>query len=323
MAESNAPAQVAVYGQANYRSGRELTRHSLYELASVTKPLTATAIQRLAEQGRLQLDDPLVRWIPKLPYPVPTIRHALTHTSGLPDYMELLASHYEEGRIYSNDDVIDALNQHVPPTVFEPGSQFEYSNTAYVCLATIIEEASGQSFANYMDHELFQASGMKRSRVYNRRINPHHIHDLALGWVYEPSLGYRLPDEVDELSFVITLDGIQGDGTVHSTLDDLHAFDSALRSGKLLSPASQLLSTSPMPLQDGSETPCGLGWFHSYTPSGRLLQSHSGGWPGYWTRIVRDPQPDGRVWIVLANLELQDRAEAAACVAEAERLWFI
>ncbi|RED75333.1 serine hydrolase domain-containing protein [Cohnella phaseoli] len=315
--------RTGVYGMADYRSDAHLTADSLYELASVTKPLTATAVQLLEQRKRLRYDDPLVRWLPALPYRDVTVRQALMHVSGLPDYMELLEQHGEPSSIATNEDVIRLLAERCPPPLFPAGERYEYSNTGYVCLASVIEAASGMAYAEFMRAHLFVPAGMKRSRIYNRRLKPEVIDDLAHGWIKEGAEWdrYRLPDELDALNFVVRLDGIQGDGTAHSTLHDLLAYDTALRDGKLLSSDSLLQATASFRLPDGSRTPCGFGWFLSTTPWGDLLLSHSGGWPGYWTRFVRTVA-DARVLIVLANVEEAETESVRAVLDEAERIWF-
>jgi len=315
--------RTGVYGMADYRSGIRLTADSLYELASVTKPLTATAVQLLEQRNLLHYDDPLVRWLPDLPYRDVTVRQALTHVSGLPDYMEPLERYGEPSAIATNKDVIRLLAEYVPPPRFSAGERYEYSNTGYVCLASVIEAASGMAYAEFMRVHLFTPAGMKRSRIYNRRIKPEVIDDLASGWIKEGSgkERYRLPDELDTLNFVVRLDGIQGDGTAHSTLHDLLAYDTALRGGGLLSPDSLLQAATSFRLPDGNLTPCGFGWFLSTTPSGDVLLSHSGGWPGYWTRFVR-AAANARVLIVLANVEEAETRPVYAALDEAERIWF-
>ena len=315
------PPSLHVFGLADYRSNRALSQHSLYETASITKIFTAAAIQLLEEAKQLRLEDKLSRWLPHFPYKEVTIMNALTHTSGLPDYMDLMDAYTEKARIYNNADVISMLILHAPSPHFQAGERYEYSNTGYVCLASVIEAASGMSYAEFMQTFVFKPARMNKTRVYNRRIRPEAVTDLALGWIKRDDVGYSLPDEDDAFSFVITLDGIQGDGTIHSTLGDLHAFDQALRNGQLLNRESLIRASSPHKLPDGTFTPCGIGWFLSRSASNQLLLSHSGGWPGYWSRLVRAPH-EGKVLIVLANVEVCHSTEAALLIGEAEQLWF-
>ncbi|RXZ84856.1 class A beta-lactamase-related serine hydrolase [Paenibacillaceae bacterium] len=310
-----------VLGLKNYRTGARLGPDSLYELASVTKPFTATAIQLLQQQGKLHYEEPLVRWLPELPYPEITIAHALTHTSGLPDYMSLLEQHKQSGHIYTNSDVVQMLAKHRPAPQFAPGERCEYSNTGYVLLASIIEAVSGMPYADFMTKEVFQPCGMERSRVYNRRLRPEKLSDFASGWIRDDQGRYSLPDELPEMDYVIYLDGIQGDGTVHSTLQDLLAFDTALNTGKLLNPDSLYQASVPCKLTSGEDGPCGYGWFLAQSPSGRQLLSHSGGWPGYWTRLVRSPE-EGRVLVLLANVETITGQQARSTLEKAEQIWF-
>mgnify|MGYP001546062255 CR=1 FL=1 len=156
------------FGYADFDTKRLLNDSSVFELASVSKQFTAMGILLLVEKGKIKLSDSLRKFFPQLPYHNITIRNMLTHTSGLPAYDNEMALKWDHKKIAFNKDVINFLAKEKPPIRFQPGKKWEYSNTAFVLLASIIEKVSGQSFKNYMAENIFTPLGMTHSRVYNR-----------------------------------------------------------------------------------------------------------------------------------------------------------
>ena len=123
-------------------------------MASVSKQFTATCILQLIAREKLFLEDQLTNFFPNLPYPNITIRHLLTHTSGLPEFFHFDPKWYQYNGLLKNRDVIKALEVHRPKTVFKPGDRFSYTNTNYMLLAAIVEKVSGQSFEEYLKKNL-------------------------------------------------------------------------------------------------------------------------------------------------------------------------
>lgn len=274
-------------GLADRRTGETLTDTTLFELASCSKPFTASAIMRLMEQGRLRLDDRVQQHLPELPYRDVTIRHLLSHTGGLADYMELLEKHWNRERIATNADVLAALVQHKPKPDFKPGKREEYSNTGYVLLACVIERITGRTYAQALDELLFRPAGLQRTRVYNTRRSGEVIPAYAYGSMRDSTGTFHLPDSIPDQDFVRWLDGITGDGTVNSNLHDLARWDAALRSGTVLSFAAQDSMTTLQRTSKGEPTETGLGWFIDGGGTNERVAHHSGGWPGYATFVLR------------------------------------
>lgn len=194
------------------------------------------AIVMLKEKGKLNYDDKMSKYIPELSnYKNITIRNLLNHTGGLPDYMELLDSLFDKRKIATNKDIIALFAKHNPKVLFEPNTKWEYSNTGYAFLASIIEKVTSMSFGEYLDKVIFKPLEMKNTFVYTRRYAPKKISNYAYGYVYSDSLKkYYLPDELTETKMVVWLDGIVGDGTVNSTVNDLLKWDRALYTDKLV-----------------------------------------------------------------------------------------
>ncbi|WP_052461700.1 serine hydrolase domain-containing protein [Sporosarcina koreensis] len=297
-------------GYADYRKNEPLDSDSLFELASVSKPMTAMGILLLAERGSLSLEDLADDWLPGFPYPCITIRQLLTHTSGLPDYMDLFEAHWDMDLIAVNSDVLALLNTYRPDAGFPPGAKYQYSNTGYVCLAEIITRASGMPYAEFLGSALFAPAGMTRTKVMNRRYRPEPTDNFALGWIAEQTedrTAYHLPEELPEYRFVQYLDGIQGDGMTHSTVTDLLQLDRSLSAGTLLSKESMDLMQTPSRTADGIDNGYGCGWILGNVPNAGRKVYHSGGWPGYSTMFCRYPDAEACI-IVLSNLEPADRS---------------
>src|SRR5712692_9857088 len=156
------------YGMANLEERVASTPDTHFRLASLTKQFTAAAILILGERGKLSLDDRATRFLPTLPENGITIRHLLTHTSGLHDYEDLIPP----GATKQLKD-IDVLHLLEPQrsTYFPPGSRYRYSNSGYVLLGLVVERASGQRFANFLRQSVFEPIGMK-SRSRSKRGSP-------------------------------------------------------------------------------------------------------------------------------------------------------
>ncbi len=290
------------YGYADFDTKRMLNDSSVFELASVSKQFTATAILLLKDKGKLKLTDSLRHYFPELPYSGISIYEMLTHTSGLPDYEEAMNKKWDRTKIAFNNDMIAFLAKEKLPVLFASGKKWIYSNSAYAILASIVEKVSGQSFSEFLAQNIFHPLQMNHTRIYNtRRSLKDTIANYAYGFEYNDSLKkYLMPDSVADLKFVIYLDGIQGDGVVNSTTADLLKWDRSLKSHTLLSEATQkeMLKEQAM-IDTVKKSYYGFGVFMEKTDLGYVI-SHSGGWPGYTTYLARNVDKD-QTFIVLSN----------------------
>ena len=290
------------FGLANETTQEKLNENSIFELASISKQFTAMAIAILKEKGKLSYDDKLTKFFPELyTYDTITIKNLVQHTSGLPDYMELMGGLFDKSKIATNKDMIAMLAQQRPNLMFEPNTKWEYSNTGYALLGSIIEKASGMSYGDYLKKAIFSPLKMTNTFVYTRRYAPKKVSNYAYGYVYNDSLKkYVLPDDFYATKEVIWLDGIVGDGTVNSTVNDLLKWDRALYTDKLLTKAGMDQVFEVGTLNDGSKTQYGFGWMIEQNKDFGKLASHSGGWAGYKTFIDRHIDNDKTI-IVLQN----------------------
>jgi CubicO group peptidase (beta-lactamase class C family) len=202
----------------------------------------------------------------------------------------------QKKKIATNKNIIQIFAKHNPKVLFEPNKKWEYSNTGYALLASIIEKASGKSYSDFLKNEIFKPLNMSNTFVHRRRFKPKKIKNYALGYVFSDSLKTNiLPDDYIKNGtnkMVYSLDGIVGDGTVNSTIIDLLKWDRALYENKLISEKSKKEIITPSILNNKSVTQYGFGWVIQKNGVYGNLINHSGGWPGYKTFIERQIEND-------------------------------
>ncbi|OPC04933.1 penicillin-binding protein 4 [Elizabethkingia ursingii] len=263
---------------------QELSRASVFELASVSKPFTAFAMLKVLDIYHLSLHTDVKYFLPDFPYEGISVFQLLNHTSGLPDYMELFEEFWDKTIIADNSDVVGLLTTLRPKVYFNPSEQWDYCNTGYVILAVILEKITGFTFPEVLQKYIFRPLDMKNTMVYNRRKNPQLIPDYAFGVLSDPETGkLKLPDEIKGEEYVYYLDGIQGDGTVNSTLGDLLIWNNAILEQYLVDEKYLDLMFEPTVNNDGQVFPYGLGWELDEKKNGEKQVYHIGGWPGYFT----------------------------------------
>jgi CubicO group peptidase (beta-lactamase class C family) len=296
-------------GYADVAKGIRITPGTAFDLASVSKQFTATAIMQLAEQSRLRYDDPITQYLPELPESASriTLRDLLNHTSGLPHYEVLCL---KEGKIKWDprsgstkpDDyeptaaeVVKLIGRHFE-TGFTPGSQFEYSNTGYVLLGQILERVSGMRLAQYLEANVFEPAGMVHAVLRDERLQP----------VANRALSYATAKAKTDMDYT-PLNLIYGDGNINATIDDMIHYAIALQGGKLLtSESSQLAFTAPT-LSRGSSR-YGFGWWIGEVRR-EPFYHHEGAWVGFRSAIADLPKHRLTV-IVLANFAEADTSLA-------------
>ncbi|MDR0181429.1 serine hydrolase [Lysobacter sp. UC] len=272
------------YGLADLEKRVGATPQTNYRLASVSKQFTAAAVLLLIEDGRLGLDDRIARYLPGLPSATNgiTIRHLLTHTSGLIDYEDVMNP--ADTRQVHDADVLALLQSH-DRTYFAPGTAYRYSNSGYALLALIVERASGQRYARFLHDRIFQPLGMHDSVAYEAGVSevPHR----AYGYSFENGAWTRTDQS--------TTSAVLGDGGIYSSIDDLARWDAALYDERLLSSNSLRQAFAPATSTDDPQVEYGFGW----RITGETLW-HSGETIGFRNVIVRWPKRRMTV-VVLTN----------------------
>ena len=268
------------YGRSDLEQGIEAGPATNYRLASVSKQFTAAAILLLAQDARLGIDDPVKRWLPSLPSAADgiTLRHLLTHTSGLLDYEDLMAEPHD-GQI--RDAGVLALLERENRLAFPAGSAYRYSNSGYALLALVVERASRKSFPDFLRTRIFQPLGMRDSVAYVA--GSADVSNRA--WGYSEVDG-TVPVERWQRTDQSSTSAVLGDGGIYSNTHDLARWDAALDDDRLLSDASRALAFGKQVevAGEGAATHYGFGW--RITGDTRW---HSGETIGFRNVIVRWP----------------------------------
>lgn len=290
------------YGLADLEAGVASSPTTNYRLASVSKQFTAASVLLLVEDGVLTLDDPVRRWLPTLPVATEaiTLRHLLSHTSGLIDYEDLLPP--DQARQIHDADVLRLLERE-DRLYFPAGSEYRYSNSGYALLALVVERASGQRFAAFLQARIFSPLGMTATLARQDEGPP----------VTDRAFGYTLVGDRWERTDQSTTSAVLGDGGIYSSITDLAKWDAAWYDDRLLSAPSRALA-----VQASTATPepdvahYGFGW----RLQGRM-QWHSGESIGFRNVLLRFPAQRLTV-IVLSN---RDAPEPYRLARQIAALW--
>ena len=279
------------FGISNFNPVDSLRLNSVFRLGSVSKQFTAMGIMMLKEEGKLDYEQDIREFIPELPYKGISIRNLLNHTSGLPDYSRTMNELWKTDLAYDdpqkfisgNEDILKMLSEHTPPVHFGPGEKWEYSNTGYNLLATIISRVSGTPFSDYLQKHIFIPAKMHHTSVYK----------------YIPGFDAKMPNRVFGFGTKFKgnekfstdshyLNAAYGEGGIYSTLGDLMKWDSILYTDTLVSMKTLEEAFSPGKLNNGKKTDYGFGWFIGVSPNGKKVVKHMGGWAGFLTNIYRE-----------------------------------
>ncbi|WP_313494936.1 serine hydrolase domain-containing protein [Pseudoxanthomonas mexicana] len=290
------------YGLADLEAGVTSSPTTNYRLASVSKQFTAASVLLLVEDGVLTLDDRVRHWLPTLPVASEgiTLRHLLSHTSGLVDYEDLLPP--DQARQIHDADVLRLLERE-DRLYFPAGSDYRYSNSGYALLALVVERASGQRFAAFLQARIFSPLGMTATLARQDEGPP----------VTDRAFGYTRVGDRWERTDQSTTSAVLGDGGIYSSITDLAKWDAAWYDDRLLSAPSRALA-----VQASTATPepdvahYGFGW----RLQGRM-QWHSGESIGFRNVLLRFPAQRLTV-IVLSN---RDAPEPYRLARQIAALW--
>ena len=274
-----------VSGSRHPVSGGEILPDSSFNLASLSKHFTASGVMMLHQLGLLGYDDSVEEHVPLFPYDQITVRHLLTHTSGLPDYIRLV-DRYWHGELLTNEALVRLFHQRNPELVFSPGSRFEYSNTGYVFLAVVIESVSGMSFEQFMYKHFFEPLQLRNAAVFNLLSDPDSLPSRVYG---------RDGDDLYDLN---ELDGVTGDGAVYASIRDLLDWHTDLMQGAVFSDAILSEALKPVRLPGGRLSHYGFGW-QLFEGQPHLME-HSGSWVGFNNHMIRNTQ-NGALLVMLSN----------------------
>lgn len=266
------------FGLADLEQGSPCTPLTNFRLASLTKQFTAMAALLLTERRKLALNEPLKDFFPEFPAcgETITVRHLLSHTSGLLDYEELIPA--GTTLPVRDADVLRLLLER-KETYFSPGTKYRYSNSGYALLALIVEVRSGYRFAAFLQEHIFRPLKMQTTLAYERGLSL--VQHRAFGYA---NTGERFTRDDQSLT-----SSVLGDGGIYSSITDLAKWDQALYSEVLVTEPTRDLAFTGITSTDLPDTDYGCGWFISRYRGLKELW-HYGETVGFTTRISRFPE---------------------------------
>ncbi|MDP9478317.1 MAG: beta-lactamase family protein [Actinomycetota bacterium] len=300
------PLLIGGYGMADIELSVPATPDTVYELASVTKPFTATAVALLSEDGELGLDDPVRTYFPESPpaWSEVTVRHLLAHTSGIPNYFELDTfrprGEFDWRLDYDQGEFLAAVA--AAPLRFRPGERSGYSNSGYYLLGMLVERVAGEPYGRFLARRIFEPLGMgstclnDRAAIIPGRADGYTLRDGALGNAEYTSNTWAYAE-----------------GGIVSSASDMARWDAALTEGRVLPPPLLRRMWEPARLSDGRAGEFGLSWWAGEI-GGRRVIAHNGSKPGFSSDHVRFVG-EGLSVVLLANrdgVQLRRLVEAVA-----------
>lgn len=299
------------WGLANVETRAPCGVNTNFRLASVTKQFTAMCVLILRQEAKLSLNREISSFLPALATCAAgvTVRHLLTHSSGLPDYEDFILPGVT-GQV-KDQDILELIATR-RAAYFEAGARFRYSNTGYALLALMVEAVSGCGFASFLRTRIFEPAGMTNTVAYEAGIStvPHR----ALGYT-ERENGFQETDQ-SQTSAVL------GDGGIYSSLADLARWDQSLYTERLVPAAilQEAFSPAAQPT-DVKGSAYGFGWYVDHGPGAEPHHWHNGSTCGFSARIERFPAKRLSV-IILINRSGVEMTELGRKVLAATTEWF-
>jgi CubicO group peptidase (beta-lactamase class C family)/Tol biopolymer transport system component len=274
------------FGLANIETGSAVTPETMFQSGSVGKQFTAAGVMVLVEDGRVDLDESIRTHLPEAPeswQPI-TVRHLLTHSSGIPDYT---SASFDYATNYSEDDLVRMASDLT--LEYPAGTRWNYSNTGYAMLGVMISRVTGVPYWDFLRERVFDPAGMPTIRINTAtEIVPHRARGYMPG-----------PGGLQNASHVAEQTNTTADGSMLFSLRDMIAWNEAVRTRTVLSPESWDQILSPMVLNSGNTHPYGFAWFFNEA-AGQPVVEHGGSWQGFVNQYTRFPDQDLSV-IVLTN----------------------
>lgn len=275
-------------GTAHIPGNDIITENTPMHIASVSKTFTAMAILKLWQDGKLNIDDDLGKYIPSFNYPGVTIRSLLNHRSGLPNYTHFLENMgWDKNKVASNEEVLNFLvdNKATIENIAPPNTHFSYCNTNFALLAVLVEKITGKSFADFMQLTFFTPLQMRHTFIYKKddslKVTP------SYDWKGRPMTWNFL-------------DAVYGDKNIYTTPRDLLVWDRALKSGKIFKPEILEQAYTPYSNEKPGIKNYGLGWRMNIYPDGKKMIFHNGWWHGSNAAFIRLLNEDATI-IVIGN----------------------
>jgi CubicO group peptidase (beta-lactamase class C family) len=289
------------FGKANLELDVDLTPQNVFQLGSMTKQFTAVAVLMLEEQGKLNVKDPVSKYVPDYPLGDKiTIHHLLTHTSGIKDFTRMKALSGIAQKEMTPKMLVDFFKNETPD--FAPGEKFEYSNSGYVLLGYIIELVSGERYEDFIKKHIFEKVGMDQS---------YYASDRQV--INKRAYGYQKKEQGYVNKTVISFSVPFSSGSLMSTPGDMLKWQNALNQNVLLSAAEIKKAFGKYKLNNGEEFTYGYGW-HLKEINGTATREHGGSIFGFKTMGVYIPAEDIYV-IGLSNCDCNSPTQVTGDIA--------
>ena len=292
------------FGLANVELAVPMKPENLFRIGSITKQFTACAIMKLAEEGKLSLQDKLGKYIPDLPpsYQAIPIENLLTHTSGIKNYTDLPEWTGEfQKRDFKPAELIGWFSRQ--PLEFSPGEKFSYSNSGYFILGYLIEKVSGKPYGTYLEDRFFKPLGLQ-----------HTMPDNTSAIITGRAAGYQVNDSLLQNADFLSMTQPYAAGELLSDVDDLYQWYKDVMDGKVISMESMSKAMTAYKLKNGLPVGYGYGWFLRNIQGSPTIE-HSGGINGFLTCTIYLPRED--VFIALLTNSTAARPDRIASVMAA------
>ena len=302
ISKAGKPIYQKAFGMANIELDVDMNTENVFQLGSITKQFTAVAILMLHQQQKLNVTDPISKYIPDYPAGNKiTIHHLLTHTSGIKDFTKMKALNEIAQKDLSPLEMVNFFKNEAVD--FKPGEKFEYNNSGYVILGYLIELVTGDKYANYIQKNIFDQLAMVNSRYASDRMT---IKNRAYGYQKKGN------DYVNKTSISFNIP--YASGALMSTVTDMVKWQNAISNHKLLNKEMSNLAFTKKYLNDGSVINYGYGW-HLSDINGRASREHGGSIFGFKTMGVYIPNDDIYV-IGLSNCDCNSPTQVTRDIAK-------
>lgn len=282
------------FGYSDIRAKKMINTNSAFQLASISKMFTATAIMIMYEQGLIDYDKDIRNYLPEFPYENLSCRMLLNHRSGLPRYMSLAHEKWTDKRYpLTNDDMLKLFVKYKPNTYFKPDKDFHYCNTNYAILVNIIERISNKTFNLFVEENIFTPLKMDSSFVYTMSkyaMVPAYIKQGIPGYHYK---GWRPIRQRNDY-----LNGVMGDKGIYSTIEDMFKFEQALYMGTLVKKTTLAEAYKKGSMDTKNRDNYGFGWRIKNQMDSTVY--HYGWWKGFRTFYIRDMKNEKSI-LILSN----------------------
>jgi len=277
------------YGYCNKATGTRLGQNVPSQLASTSKPFTATAVLWLYQNKYLNIDAPVQKYLKDFPYPDITVAMLLSQRSGLPDYTKWGNAYWKSKAFMYNEDLLQLFAKFKPRLNSRPNTRFEYSNTNFAMLARIVEEVAKMPYKKFMKEFIFEPLGMKHTFVYDPSDRSRLDDIVTQSYQYNWSIYRETPE-----------DGVYGDKGIYSTVEDMYRWDQSFYNHTLLNEKTQNMAYTGYSNERPGVKNYGFGWRMLQFNDGYKIVYHNGWWHGNNTVFYRFIK-DNFTIIVLGN----------------------